>query len=232
MKTIYSRYDKTKINDLPRVVFDGRIFVITTEGEADKAVAYLRDAEMLGIDTETRPVFQRKQRAIVSLLQLSTHDTCFLFRLNIMGVPDSVKQLLEDESIPKIGLSLHDDVHSLSQRMNFTPGAFYDLQDHFKEIGVKDLSLQKLYANVFGEKISKGQRLSNWDADVLKESQKEYAATDAWACLKLYEELKRLKETDDYKLVVVPEPDILKTDDKAKETATDNPDTYKHNDNI
>lgn len=201
-KIIYSKFDKSDIVALPRAVFDGRIFVINTEAEAEKAVAYLLGHDILGVDTETRPSFKKGQRHNVALLQVSTHDTCFLFRLNLIGMPPAIIRLLEDINIPKIGLSLHDDILSLHKRADFTPGNFIDLQQHVGELGVKDLSLQKLYANFFHQKISKTVRLSNWETDVLSDSQKTYAATDAWACIKIYEELMRLERTGDYKLVV------------------------------
>lgn len=201
-KIIYSKFDKSDIVALPRAVFDGRIFVINTEAEAEKAVAYLLEQDILGVDTETRPSFKKGQRHNVALLQVSTHDTCFLFRLNLIGMPPAIIRLLEDINVPKIGLSLHDDILSLHKRADFTPGNFIDLQQHVGELGVKDLSLQKLYANFFHQKISKTVRLSNWETDVLSDSQKTYAATDAWACIKIYEELMRLERTGDYKLVV------------------------------
>lgn len=201
-KIIYSKFDKSDIVALPRAVFDGRIFVINTEAEAEKAVAYLLGQDILGVDTETRPSFKKGQRYNVALLQVSTHDTCFLFRLNLIGMPPAIIRLLEDINVPKIGLSLHDDILSLHKRADFTPGNFIDLQQHVGELGVKDLSLQKLYANFFHQKISKTVRLSNWETDVLSDSQKTYAATDAWACIKIYEELMRLERTGDYKLVV------------------------------
>lgn len=201
-KIIYSKFDKSDIVALPRAVFDGRIFVINTEAEAEKAVAYLLGQDILGVDTETRPSFKKGQRHNVALLQVSTHDTCFLFRLNLIGMPPAIIRLLEDINVPKIGLSLHDDMLSLHKRADFTPGNFIDLQQHVGELGVKDLSLQKLYANFFHQKISKTVRLSNWETDVLSDSQKTYAATDAWACIKIYEELIRLERTGDYKLVV------------------------------
>ncbi len=201
-KIIYSKFDKSDIVALPRAVFDGRIFVINTEAEAEKAVAYLLGQDILGVDTETRPSFKKGQRHNVALLQVSTHDTCFLFRLNLIGMPPAIIRLLEDINVPKIGLSLHDDILSLHKRADFTPGNFIDLQQHVGELGVKDLSLQKLYANFFHKKISKTVRLSNWETDVLSDSQKTYAATDAWACIKIYEELMRLERTGDYKLVV------------------------------
>ncbi len=204
-KVIYSKFDKRDIPALPRAVFDGRIIVINTAADADKAVGYLLSQNILGIDTETRPSFKKGRTFSVALLQVSTHDTCFLFRLNIMGITPSLIRLLEDTAVPKVGLSLRDDILSLHKRADFTPGNFIDLQKHVGELGVEDLSLQKLYANFFRQKISKSVRLSNWEADVLSDSQKLYAATDAWACINIYEELMRLEQTGDYELVTINE---------------------------
>ncbi len=50
------------------------------------------------------------------------------------------------------------------------------------------------------KKISKSQRLSNWEADVLSDGQKQYAATDAWACLNIYNLLQELKQTGNYEI--------------------------------
>ncbi len=205
MKTIYSRYDKNLIGDLPRVLFEGRIVVVLTESEAAKAVDYLLSQPILGVDTETRPSFQKGPMNQVALLQVSSHDICFLFRLNQLGLSPSVKRLLEDKSVPKIGLSWHDDLSALHRLGTFQAGYFIDIQDHVREIGVEDLSLQKLYANFFGQRISKRERLSNWEADILKDKQKAYAATDAWACIVIYEELMRLEETGDYELIKITE---------------------------
>lgn len=204
-KIIYSKYDKTKIGGLPRVVFEGHIVVVTTEGEAEKAVNYLLSKPILGIDTETRPSFKKGQVNEVALLQVSSHDMCFLFRLNVIGMTPAVIRLLEDTTVPKIGLSLRDDMMMLGRRAAFQQGNFIDLQNHVEEIGVEDMSLQKLYANFFGRRISKRDQLSNWEAEILNEKQKIYAATDAWACIMLYEELMRLKQTGDYELIKVEE---------------------------
>ena len=205
MKILYNRFDKKMISTLPRVLFDGRIFVIQTEPEATKAVDYLSGFPLVGVDTETRPSFRKGAVNKVALLQVSTDDTCFLFRLNRIGLTDSVKSLLQNQNVLKVGLSLRDDFASLHKRDEFEPHAFLELQDYVKAFGIQDMSLQKLYANVFGQKISKGQQLTNWEADVLSERQKLYAATDAWACIRLYRELESLKETRDYQLAVVEE---------------------------
>lgn len=207
MKVIYTRFDKHKIADLPRVVFPGRIITINTPGETDKAVDYLLGHDILGVDTETRPTFSKREQNQVCLLQVSTKEVCFLFRLHLTGMTPSIIRLLEDTTVPKIGLSWHDDLTQLHRRIDFKPGYFIELQEMAREVGIKDLSLQKIYANLFREKISKTQRLSNWEASILRDSQKLYAATDAWTCIMIYEEICRLKETRDYELVVVPEPE-------------------------
>ena len=201
MITLKEKFDKKDITLLPKESFKGRIFVIISEKESDKAVKYLLNQKIIGIDTETRPSFRRGQHYKVALLQVSTHDTCFLFRLNRIGITSSLKKLLEDCKVIKVGLSLKDDLRLLSKREDFTPGLFIDIQNEIKDIGIQDLSLQKIYANIFGMKIAKNQQLTNWEADALTEAQQLYAATDAWACIRIHEELKRLKETGDYTII-------------------------------
>lgn len=201
MITLKEKFDKKDITLLPKESFKGRIFVIISEKESDKAVKYLLNQKIIGIDTETRPSFRRGQHYKVALLQVSTHDTCFLFRLNRIGITSSLKKLLEDCKVIKVGLSLKDDLRLLSEREDFTPGLFIDIQNEIKDIGIQDLSLQKIYANIFGMKIAKNQQLTNWEADALTEAQQLYAATDAWACIRIHEELKRLKETGDYTII-------------------------------
>lgn len=205
-KIIYNKFDKKAITGMPTVVFPGRIITIISPGETPKAVDYLLSKDVLGVDTETRPSFRKGDNFKVSLLQVSSRDTCFLFRLNRTGLTPAMIKLLENTDVPMIGLSWHDDLLALHKRVEFKPGYFIDLQDIVGELGIEDLALQKLYANLFHQKISKRQRLSNWEADVLSDKQKQYAATDAWTCINLYEEILRLKRTGDYELVKVPEP--------------------------
>ena len=207
VKILYSKFDKKAIPELPKVEFGGRIIVIQTAGEADRAVNYLMQFPQLGIDTETRPNFKPGGMNPVALLQVSTPEACFLFRLNRFGLTDSLVQLFTSETVEKIGLSLHDDWAQLRKRKEFQPVNYVELQDYVKPFGIKDMSLQKLYANFFGQKISKNQRLTNWEADVLTEPQKRYAATDAWSCLQLYQKMTELLATRAYRLIEVPEPE-------------------------
>jgi len=205
-KTIYNKFDKKAINDLPIIQFPGKIVTVISESEADRAVDFLLSKYLLGVDTETRPTFRKGFLHKVSLLQVSTNDTCFLFRLNQIGMVPSIIRLLGNTKVPMVGISWHDDLCALRRRCEFTPGLFIDIQDMAGKLGIKDMSLQKIYANIFHRKISKRQRLTNWDADALSDKQKMYAATDAWACINLYYEIMRLEETGDYTLIIKEEP--------------------------
>ncbi|MBN2914769.1 3'-5' exonuclease family protein [Prevotella sp.] len=213
-KTIYNKFDKATINALPLVEYPHKINVILNEYEAERAVEYLLTCDILGVDTETKPAFRRGQNHKVALLQVATRDQCFLFRLNHFGMPQSLIKLLSNRMVPMVGLSWHDDIISLHRRAEFTPGWFIDIQDIIGNLGIEDKSLQKLYANLFGEKISKRQRLTNWEADVLTDKQKEYAAIDAWACINLYDEIMRLMATKDYDLIKVAEENPNTSTDK------------------
>lgn len=200
-KIIYNHINKNWISKYPIVKFSGRIVVVLNAQEADKAVSFLLSQPLLGIDTETRPSFKKGKQNNVALLQVSTPEVCFLFRLNIIGMTDSIIRLLENKDVVKVGVSLNDDLRLLHKNGEFEPGSFIDLQNCINNIGIEDKSLQKLYANLFHKRITKGQQLSNWEADILTESQKLYAATDAWACINIYKEFKLLSETGDYQLI-------------------------------
>lgn len=175
--------------------------MIQSESEAIRAVQALRKSSLLGIDTETRPAFKKGVSHKVALLQICDGQVCFLFRLNQIGLPACLVELLCDPSITKVGLSLKDDFLMLRHRKKFHPAGCIDIQHLVGELGVKDMSLQKLFANFFRMKISKNAQLSNWEADVLTAAQQTYAATDAYACILLYEALRLYSRDKNYTLI-------------------------------
>jgi len=209
MRQIKNTMSKAEIASMPKVLFEGRIFIIYTEAETDKAVEFLKTQQVVGVDTETRPSFKRGTTHKVALLQIATADTCFLFRLNRMGMPDSLLDFLMGDTL-KIGLSLKDDFMMLSRRkeVHAEEGNWIELQEYVARFGIEDRSLQKIFANLFGKKISKTQRLTNWEAETLTESQVKYAATDAWACVEIYNCLEEMERTSDYELMKVENSEL------------------------
>lgn len=180
---------KEQLASLPTVSFPGQITVIDTVEDAATALRQLRLHAVVGFDTETKPSFRKGRTNTVSLIQISTDSHCYLFRLNHIGLCDCIREFIEDPTVIKIGLSLKDDFHVMHKLAEFTPAGFVDLQTFVKQYEIADCSLQKIYGIIFNQRISKSQRLSNWEADNLTQSQQIYASIDAWACLKIYNHL-------------------------------------------
>lgn len=181
---------KEQLKELPEVHYPGRVIMVNTAAKAKSALRYLNKVKQVGFDTETRPSFQKNHRYKVSLVQISTlDDECFLFRLKEIGSLDGLYEFFENPAVQKIGLSIKDDFHSLAKHREFNPAGFVELQTFVKDYDIADNSLQKIYGLIFNERISKNQRLTNWEAKDLTEGQQAYAAIDAWACQRIYNHL-------------------------------------------
>ena len=189
-----AKIDKDIVRELPVAQTDCGIEVIDSANEVATAVDCLMQEEVVGFDTETKPSFTHGKSNKIALMQISTAKKCFLFRLQMIGKSEALKNFLENEKIKKIGLALHGDLRNLRVWDKFTPKNFIDLQKIVIQYGIEELGLQRIYAIIFGKKISKSQQLSNWEAKILNQAQQIYAATDAWACREIY--LKLIENKD------------------------------------
>ena len=180
-----------EIEELDLAAFPGRITVVTQPGpELDHAIAHLSDQRFIGFDTETKPVFQAHQpRHHTALLQLSSETEAFLFRLHELGLPQEIADILADRHITKIGAAVGEDIHGLQHYCPFEAHRFMDLQSFAEQYGIKEKSVRKMAAIILGQKVSKAQQCSNWEADPLSDAQLLSAATDAWICVKMYKAL-------------------------------------------
>jgi ribonuclease D len=180
---------KEDIATLPLAAFQGKTIVVDRPEQVTEAIDYLQQQPLIGFDTETKPNFSRTSHNQVALLQVSSADVCYLFRLSLLGIPSALFDLLNNPNVLKIGLSLRDDFNALSKRATINKESFIDLQNIVEDYAIQEKSLVKLYAIIFGKRISKSKRLSNWEAQPLTEAQQLYAATDAWACYQIYTHL-------------------------------------------
>lgn len=194
MTTVNNFTDKISNEEaaaLPAIEFGGEIRIVDHERDIAEACKALASEPVIGFDTETRPSFRPGVTFRVSLLQLSTPTVCFLFRLNRIPLGRPILRLLEDPKIRKIGADVAGDLRSLRQIRHFRDAGFVDLQAIAPQWGIEEKSLRKLSAIVLGQRVSKAQRLSNWEAAALTDKQQLYAATDAWVCIRIYERLLR-----------------------------------------
>ena len=183
------KIDNEQTAQLPAIEFRGDIRIIDSEEQIEEACRYLASQPAIGFDTETRPSFKAGVSYRVSLLQLSSEKRCYLFRLNKTTLAKPILKLLESPKILKIGADVAGDLRSLRQLRHFRDAGFIDLQTIASEWGIEEKSLRKLSAIVLGQRVSKAQRLSNWESSILTDKQQIYAATDAWVCLRIYDKL-------------------------------------------
>lgn len=194
---------KEALAALPVAKFPGRIELVESKRAMRDALKVLRKCDAIGMDTETKPSFKPGQRYEVSLLQLATDEVCYLFRLNKIGFAQELVRLIENPKILKIGLSLRDDKLALRRLAPLEADGLVELQRLCPGYGIRDESLQKIYGIMFGEYMSKGARMSNWQAQQLSAAQEAYAALDAWACLRIYRQLMQLAPPDPTRFAIL-----------------------------
>jgi ribonuclease D len=177
-------------NKMPLKAFEGDIILIDEYEDLFEAINYLKGYSVLGFDTETRPSFKKGKVNDVALLQLAANSKTFLFRINKIGLPVEIIDLLKNPNIIKVGAAIKDDIRGLQKLNDFDANGFLELQDYVSNFGIESFSLKKLSAIVLNFRISKRQQVSNWEAETLSPGQLRYAATDAWVSLKIFEKLK------------------------------------------
>lgn len=180
---------KDEINLLPLYEFRGKIDLVDKPEQVSKAISQLKDAKVLGFDTETRPSFQKNEVYQTCLLQLATQDYAALFRLNMVGFPQELRSILENPEIQKVGVGIRDDLVGLKKLQDFNPQGFVDFAEIAKRKGVESLGLRGLAALALEKRLSKAAKVTNWERHQLSEAQILYAACDAVSGLEIYEKL-------------------------------------------
>lgn len=175
-----------EINALPLPAFDGEVIVIDSNEDQRDAAAYLSEQQVIGFDTESRAAFKKGIKNSISLVQLSGAEKTYLIRIHETGLSNEILHILNSERILKVGAAIKDDIHGMREVSYFKPQGFVDLQTIVRDYGIRELSLKKIAAIVLGVRLSKAQRLSNWNARVLTPAQTRYAAIDAWVCREIY----------------------------------------------
>ncbi len=182
-------YSREMLQLLPIAQFDGEVVVVDKAEQVAEAVAWLSRHKFVGVDTEARPSFTKGEHYPTSLVQIATHDRCYLFRLSKIGMPQELADFFANSKVCKVGLAFKEDINGLRRLREFEPVNCVDVQTMANNYGIFDLGLQRMFAICFEKKISKSQQLTNWENVELTPEQARYASTDAWATLLIYEDM-------------------------------------------
>ncbi|MEM7672863.1 MAG: 3'-5' exonuclease [Verrucomicrobiota bacterium] len=180
------RISKDEINALPIFRYTGPVRLVRTEEALELARQTLLQEEIIGFDTETRPVFKRGESYPTSLIQMATAKEVFLFQLNELDKLTGIKSILSNPDIKKVGVALRDDFVKLRELENFTEQGVVDIAKMSQGLGIVNTGLRSLAAILLNQRISKSVQVSNWAKRELTPAQITYAATDAWVSREIY----------------------------------------------
>ena len=188
-----TRIDDIELAALAAFEFQHVRIEVVEPSEFNTVLALLQAEQVLGFDTETRASFERGVQHPLSLIQIATVDTCYLFQHAILGEQfTQLKALLEDETILKVGVGLRSDAHALRRQWGINVASTLDLNWALAQLGAeKEMGTRQLVAALLGVRIDKPKKvtLSNWQHVPLSSAQIHYAAADALAALKCFNAL-------------------------------------------
>lgn len=182
--------------------------------------------QIIGFDTEAKPaaLFAGHARNRTALIQLASMYACVLFRtVGVSSLPDSLLNVLADPSVVKVGQGVGGDLKVLKEDFPSSPSAppslrapnskfanFVDLHRIACKFNFQPKSLQGLTGLFLKRRLLKDMRVSNWETDVLRAEQIQYAAIDAWAARAVYVEMLTRNEQlgDVHKIGLLTDSDL------------------------
>ena len=180
------KLSKNEINSLPLIQYDGDIEILTSKDNIHAAINDLKNYDLIGFDTETKPTFVKGPLNPPSIMQLACDDKVYIFQFDNDEIFKQLSLILSNKNITKCGVSVDRDLIELMYLSPFDPISFVDLGNIARKNEIPHHGLRGLVAMFLKHRISKGSQTSDWSKISLTDSQISYAATDAWVSLELF----------------------------------------------
>ena len=180
------KLSKNEINALPLIQYEGDIEILSSRDNIQAAINDLKNYNLIGFDTETKPVFVKGPLNPPSIMQLACDDKVYIFQFDNDKIFKQLSSILSNGNITKCGVSVDRDLIELMYLSPFDPISFVDLGNVARENEIPHHGLRGLVAMFLKHRISKGSQTSDWSRVSLSDSQISYAATDAWVSLELF----------------------------------------------
>ena len=180
------KLSKNEINALPLIQYEGDIEILTSKDNIKAAINDLKNYDIIGFDTETKPTFVKGPLNPPSIMQLACDDKVYIFQFDNDEIFKQLSLILSNKNITKCGVSVDRDLIELMYLSPFDPISFVDLGNVARENEIPHHGLRGLVAMFLKHRISKGSQTSDWSKISLSDSQISYAATDAWVSLELF----------------------------------------------
>ncbi|XP_022915142.2 3'-5' exonuclease [Onthophagus taurus] len=202
---------KNELHTRPFVEYNGKViyqttfidFAMSCDAILDKVKA-TKNIFPLGFDLEWPFTFQTGPGK-VAVIQISPSlEECYVFHVSqILKLPKSLLELLVVDNVRLVGVNIKNDIRKLSRDF----GGFDDDEAVKRCIdagrqanellgSTRRWSMEKLVGEFLNLRINKDKKVRNsqWHVIPLSKEQQIYAATDAYASLRLYHKLEMLQE--------------------------------------
>jgi ribonuclease D len=150
-------------------------------------------AKAWGFDTESKPTFKVGEVSDgPHILQLATAERAWVIQLHDPECRAVAAGLLGHAGIVKAGFGLGDDRKRIIHKLGVDPADMLELNTVFRERGYrKDMGVKSAVAVLFNQRFIKSKKAatSNWANERLTEAQLIYAANDAYAAFRVWQEL-------------------------------------------
>lgn len=177
---------REELAELPLFRYEGPIHLVRTDEELLRWMPALRQEQVIGFDTETRPSFRRGQNYLPAVIQIAGAEAVYIIQLAQITRTGLLAVLLSCPQILKTGIALDQDLVKLRERFGFTARSVLDLAPVAAKLKLEKTGLRNLAGLLLGIRISKSAQVSNWAAARLTDAQIQYAATDAWISRELF----------------------------------------------
>lgn len=191
LKNLATSIAPQELASMPLMSPPKQISIVQSAAQLHEVVADLmKNAPLLGFDTESAPVFEKGLKRKADLLQLApSAEKVFVVKLSRFAMKElaPLERLFNTKASPvKCGFSWSEDICALRELyMPILGENCVDLGTLARNAGVLKTSLQQMSALLFGERVSKAVTLSNWHKRNLTLAQLHYAATDAVASFRI-----------------------------------------------
>lgn len=190
-----------------------RVHYCRSAHTAEKALQYFEGEKLLGLDLEWSPQANKNSgiRKNISLVQIASQSRVVLLHLALYPGKDefvtpTLKKLLEDPEITKLGVWINGDCTRLSRFLGIEVRGKFELSHLFKQvkysasrepllINKRLVALATQVQDIMGLPMKKDQnvRASDW-SQPLDLEQIGYSASDAYAAIQLFAMLNHQRE--------------------------------------
>ena len=175
-----------------------RIYVPMTEAQFAAATVAIKVSGVVGFDTESKPIFDR---GVISdgphVVQFALDDCAYIFQLHRTESRAFLIDILESESVLKVGFGLRSDHKEIRAKLGITLRAVLDMNDVFNKDGHRGTTgARAAVAMVMNQSFHKSKAVStsNWAVAQLSPKQLLYAANDAYVAIQVLRAMDRPRD--------------------------------------